>query len=104
MERFYKLEKQQKEMDQSKKSKIFSNLHISMLKSKFSSHWGIISVISSVALNMKKVRSKNQSSWHNRLARSTVNREVVGSIPTEDVLFYSDCMATICFYMYLGRY
>ena len=27
------------------------------------------------------------SSWRNRLARSTVNREVVGSIPTEDALF-----------------
>ena len=25
-----------------------------------------------------------KSSWRNRLARSTVNREVVGSIPTED--------------------
>ena len=87
MERFYKLEKQQKEMDQSKKSKIFSNLHISILKSKFSSHWGIISVILSVGIDMKKVRPGNQSSWRNRLARSTVNREVVGSIPTEDALF-----------------
>ena len=28
------------------------------------------------------------SSWRNRLARSTVSREVVGSIPTEDVLFF----------------
>ena len=28
-----------------------------------------------------------KSSWRNRLARSTVNREVVGSIPTEDVHF-----------------
>ena len=27
------------------------------------------------------------SSWRNRLARSTVNREVVGSIPTEDASF-----------------
>ena len=87
MERFYKLEKLQKEMDQSKKSKIFSNLHISMLKSKFSSHWGIISVILSVPISMKKVWPENQSSWRNRLARSTVNREVVGSIPTEDALF-----------------
>ena len=30
---------------------------------------------------------KQRSSWRNRLARSTVNREVVGSIPTEDALF-----------------
>ena len=30
---------------------------------------------------------ENKSSWRNRLARSTVNREVVGSIPTEDALF-----------------
>ena len=29
-----------------------------------------------------------KSSWRNRLARSTVNREVVGSIPTEDVFLY----------------
>ena len=29
----------------------------------------------------------NMSSWRNRLARSTVNREVVGSIPTEDASF-----------------
>ena len=48
---------------------------------------------------------KDKSSWRNRLARSTVNREVVGSIPTEDALliyffvlfdfirFYS----TVCF-------
>ena len=28
-----------------------------------------------------------ESSWRNRLARSTVNREVVGSIPTEDDRF-----------------
>ena len=28
-----------------------------------------------------------KSSWRNRLARSTVNREVVGSIPTEDGSF-----------------
>ena len=28
-----------------------------------------------------------KSSWRNRLARSTVNREVVGSIPTEDAIF-----------------
>ena len=27
------------------------------------------------------------SAWRNRLARSTVNREVVGSIPTEDAHF-----------------
>ena len=33
---------------------------------------------------------ENQSSWRNRLARSTVNREVVGSIPTEDALFSND--------------
>ena len=30
-----------------------------------------------------------RSSWRNRLARSTVNREVVGSIPTEDDHFIS---------------
>ena len=29
----------------------------------------------------------DKSSWRNRLARSTVNREVVGSIPTEDAFF-----------------
>ena len=31
-----------------------------------------------------KMRCVHKSSWRNRLARSTVNREVVGSIPTED--------------------
>ena len=31
-----------------------------------------------------------KSSWRNRLARSTVNREVVGSIPTEDAYFLHD--------------
>ena len=31
--------------------------------------------------------ANNKSSWRNRLARSTVNREVVGSIPTEDVFY-----------------
>ena len=30
----------------------------------------------------------DMSSWRNRLARSTVNREVVGSIPTEDASFF----------------
>ena len=58
-----------------------------MLKSKFSSLWGIFSVILSLGIDMKKVQPENQSSWRNRLARSTVNREVVGSIPTEDALF-----------------
>ena len=28
------------------------------------------------------------SSWRNRLARSTVNREVAGSIPAEDAHFF----------------
>ena len=32
----------------------------------------------------------DKSSWRNRLARPTVNREVVGSIPTEDVLFLKE--------------
>ena len=31
----------------------------------------------------------DMSSWRNRLARSTVNREVVGSIPTEDAFFFN---------------
>ena len=34
-----------------------------------------------------KAELKFKSSWRNRLARSTVNREVVGSIPTEDAYF-----------------
>ena len=36
----------------------------------------------------------NKSSWRNRLARSTVNREVVGSIPTEDAYFYEALIFT----------
>ena len=35
------------------------------------------------------------SSWRNRLARSTVNREVVGSIPTEDVLLFSESLVNV---------
>ena len=41
------------------------------------------------------MRCTQLSSWRNRLARSTVNREVVGSIPTEDAYFASVLMIRI---------
>ena len=37
-----------------------------------------------------------KSSWRNRLARSTVNREVVGSIPTEDDHFIFQMKIFLC--------
>ena len=36
----------------------------------------------------ENITNGDKSSWRNRLARSTVNREVVGSIPTEDAFFF----------------
>ena len=43
-----------------------------------------------------KISRSHKSSWRNRLARSTVNREVVGSIPTEDALFRFASNSSFC--------
>ena len=50
----------------------------------------------------ENITKGDKSSWRNRLARSTVNREVVGSIPTEDASFtFFVNYPCLCYYAHL---